>query len=514
MFHRFPAASKTAIFLLFVFALLLALQEAPQAQNNTSQIIAVRSKDLGKNTEITVTGSQPLISNVYELPQPQRIVIDVSDTTLSPDLEKDFKAKTEIIFTSHEVAGANSPTTRLEFAFTESFVYTVSQRDNEIILLINHENTITQNLPNKEISTAPPFPLAPSEPKDQIADLISDKKAIDSQLPDIKAMSSSGSGGGQQTPDSFNFYGYQRDRISVEFQKMDLHNVFNFLRQVSGVNIVVDESVQGSLTLVLDDVPWDFALDVILNLKDLEKEERFNTLVIYPKGKGFNWPSQAERNLSFEPDVQVTKREGILVEQIERMPVVIVEAQQKMALARQEEERENFETAVALYEEAYEKWPKNAKLANKISSIYLVHLRQNAKALYFAKQSLATDKKNKDAALNAAIAAANMQDKAQANKYFGQSVSGKKPSKEALISYAAFNEEQRDYNSALRLLEKHDTLYGSDLDSMISIARIYDKTGDRSRANEKYRAVLSSGFQISPDLVNFIHSRIGSKSTI
>ena len=79
--------------------------------------------------------------------------------------------------------------------------------------------------------------------------------------------------------DAFNFSGYNKERITVEFQKMDLHNVFNFLRQVSGVNIVVDESVQGSLTLVLDEVPWDFALDIILNLKDLEKEERFNTQI-------------------------------------------------------------------------------------------------------------------------------------------------------------------------------------------------------------------------------------------
>jgi type IV pilus assembly protein PilQ len=114
--------------------------------------------------------------------------------------------------------------------------------------------------------------------KDQISKIIGQQKNIESQLPEINPLESrlSPQAREQQMQDAFNFSGYNKERITVEFQKMDLHNVFNFLRQVSGVNIVVDESVQGSLTLVLDDVPWDFALDIILNLKGLEKEERFN----------------------------------------------------------------------------------------------------------------------------------------------------------------------------------------------------------------------------------------------
>jgi type IV pilus assembly protein PilQ len=45
-----------------------------------------------------------------------------------------------------------------------------------------------------------------------------------------------------------------------------------------------------------------------------------------------------------------------------------------------------------------------------------------------------------------------MQDKQKAHQYFDQSISVKKPSKEALLSYAAFNEEQHEYNGALKIL--------------------------------------------------------------
>lgn len=164
-----------------------------------------------------------------------------------------------------------------------------AKRGSGIRVLIVSKNDQRFSHKIKESSLGLELLITP-EIKANINNKLNNKEvAIASQLPDIKPLESkiSPQAREQQMQDAFNFSGYNKERITVEFQKMDLHNVFNFLRQVSGVNIVVDESVQGSLTLVLDDVPWDFALDIILNLKDLEKEERFNTIVISPKGKGF-----------------------------------------------------------------------------------------------------------------------------------------------------------------------------------------------------------------------------------
>ncbi|MBM9536602.1 AMIN domain-containing protein [Desulfobulbus alkaliphilus] len=346
--------------------------------------------------------------------------------------------------------------------------------------------------------------------QDQVSRLINQNLDVEEHLPSIDPLATrlSPQAQQQQMEDAFLFSGYTRERISVEFQKMDLHNVFNFLRHVSGVNIVVDESVRGSLTLVLDEVPWDFALDIILNLKGLEKEERFNTLVIYPKGREFVWPQQAEARLSFQTDLEVVEQEALLIRQIEDQPPGVMEAKQIMARARDFEQRGDIETAVQLYEEALAKWSDNSQIANKIASLYLVQLRQNARALYFARVALDLDATNSMAALNAAIAAANMQDNQLARQYFEQSLNIDKPSKEALLSFAAFSEHQQRYADALRVLDMHRSLYGDDLNSMIATARVYDKMGNQEKATATYQAILLSGFRISPDLAQYINARV------
>jgi type IV pilus assembly protein PilQ len=290
---------------------------------------------------------------------------------------------------------------------------------------------------------------------------------------------------------------------------MDLHNVFNFLRQVSGANIVVDESVQGSLTLVLDDVPWDFALDIILNLKDLEKEERYNTLVIYPKKKEFKWPEKASNsNLSFQADAKIVERESLTIKQQGGQSVENFEAKQEIMRGREAENNENFEQAVHFYERAHQKWPSNSDLTNKIASIYLVHLKQYAKSLYYSNISLQRSPNNNEAILLAAIASANMQDYKKALSYFNKSTNTKKPMKEALMSYSSFCEDTRDYKCAISNLERYNALYGEDFDSMMNAARVFDKMEQKQKAVEKYKKLLSSGYQIPPDLEKYIKSRV------
>lgn len=521
MVHFFPATPKagTVFFvLLAIMALVVGSTRGLQAEEGGNQIVAVTSRIVGPQVEVRVQGAQPLITTVYELPKPARIIVDVADARLAPGIGNKIEINNHVTLTTSAIADAKPPITRLEFTLSESLPYTSTQEGNDTVLTINTKDAKGAKAEPANVRTPAAVVAVPSSPpaKDQVSGLINQKKNIESQLPDIDPLSPrlAPKGKPHQEQDNFNFSGYKKERISVEFQKMDLHNVFNFLRQVSGVNIVVDEAVQGSLTLVLDDVPWDFALDIIMNLKDLEKEERFNTLVIYPKGKGFKWPESVQNNLSFQADSQVVEQEALVIRQQEGQPIEVAEAKQDMVAAREAEKRENFETAVQLYERAFDKWPDNAKLANKIASLYLVQLRQNAKALYFAKKSLAKDGANGAALLNAAIASANMQDKHKAHQYFEQSISVKKPAKEALLSYAVFYEEQHDYNGALKILEKQETLYGNDLNAMVAVARIYDKMGKRDKATEKYQAILVSGFSIPPDLGKYIKGRVALKPTM
>lgn len=516
-----------------IFSCMFALLFAPgfssfvAAQDEIVEISAVETRDHEKDIEIIIKSSRPNVSTIYELPNPQRLVVDIANAKFATG----FNGKIEssfFTFKHSEIKDSTPVILRLEFFVKEKTTFESIKSENDIKIILKKSSANTGLTP-KESQTdsgkttsdiVKPFGsqnFSKSQTAgDKISTVIGGAKNIESQLPDVNPLDAklSGKAKAQQMEDAFNFSGYNKERITVEFQKMDLHNVFNFLRQVSGVNIVVDESVQGSLTLVLDDVPWDFALDIILNLKDLEKEDRFNTLVIYPKNKAFKWPDQAKNNLSFQADTKLVEQEALVIRKQENQPLESVEAKQQIDLAKEAERQENFEVASQYYEKAYELWPSNVKLAYKISSINLLQLRNYPKSLHFAKIVLDKDSKNSPALINAAIASASLQDFEKANNYFMQATKGKKPAKEALLNYALFLEERKDYPAALKTIERCTSLHGDDLDSLITSARIKDKTGKYQLATADYQKIMNLGVELPPDLAKYIKSRSTVKDSM
>lgn len=468
-----------------------ALCSAALPANAANMINGITSESSGSNYTIHIKGSDDPAYTAYELFNPQRIVIDVADAALQND--QDFALESNIPFTleTSTVNDADPALTRFEFAFDKKQNYTgydVKASNNEIVLAVNMANSGSMG-----------------------------ESGIASQLPQVNLSADSAKPTQQQQNASaaeksleknFSYGADKKQRITVDFYKIDLHNVFRLIREVSNMNIVVDEDVKGSLTLALNDVPWDFALDIIVNLKELQKEERYNTIVILPKDKEFSWPQREEDNLNFVADADVASQEAIVIQQQMNTSPEVVEAKKLIQEGRAKEKNGDFEEAIKLYSEAFAKWPDNERLANKISSIYLVYLRQNAKAVYYAKQALQINDQNSTAALNAAIGLANMHEFQEARQYFDQSVSTEKPSREALLSYAVFAEDQKQYDSAVKLLQKFEDMYGPTLDSMVAYARILDKQGNTAAATEKYKSILLSGYQIPPDLKKYLKNRI------
>ena len=73
---------------------------------------------------------------------------------------------------------------------------------------------------------------------------------------------------------------YSGEPISVNLKDVDLKDFFRLIHEISGLNVVLDPAVKGSLTIVLDDVPWDQALDIVLQNNGLEKQLDGNVLRI------------------------------------------------------------------------------------------------------------------------------------------------------------------------------------------------------------------------------------------
>src|SRR6266403_2788591 len=75
---------------------------------------------------------------------------------------------------------------------------------------------------------------------------------------------------------------YTGERLTLNFQDIDVRSVLQLLADTSGQNIVVSDSVTGNLTLRLQNVPWDQALDIVLRTKGLDKRRHDNVIIIGP----------------------------------------------------------------------------------------------------------------------------------------------------------------------------------------------------------------------------------------
>ncbi len=73
---------------------------------------------------------------------------------------------------------------------------------------------------------------------------------------------------------------YTGEPISVNLKDVDLKDFFRLIHEISGLNVVLDPMIHGNLTIVLDDVPWDQALDIVLKNNELSRQLDGNVLRI------------------------------------------------------------------------------------------------------------------------------------------------------------------------------------------------------------------------------------------
>lgn len=76
--------------------------------------------------------------------------------------------------------------------------------------------------------------------------------------------------------------GYNGQKLSLNFQNIEVRSLLQVFADFSNLNIVTSDTVTGSVTLRLQDVPWDQALDIILRSKNLDKRKNGNVLWIAP----------------------------------------------------------------------------------------------------------------------------------------------------------------------------------------------------------------------------------------
>jgi type IV pilus assembly protein PilQ len=474
------------------------------------EITGIKTTRSDDGIMVRISGSSTPTYTMYELFEPQRVVLDIADGSFAASL--DFPVVPgagPVKQIEGKLLDDKDPlVARLEMHTAGEASYSVKRDSNDIVISFKESGAMMAPSATKmdEAKTAAqPMAdkMAPGQPEEEmmLAEVAPQPTAMEAGSPSPAAA--------PEVLDEFTYAGYEKQPITVDFYKIELHNVFRLFGEISGLNIVIAQGVSGNLTLALENVPWDFVLDVILNLQNLQAIERYNTLVISPKGRKFEWPERAKEKVAVKKDRAILQESEKLqvVQKMELSPEKI-EAQKLTRQARAHEKQEEYEEALMLYEKAYGIWPENGRLAARLSSLYLVHMGMNAKAVYYGKEALKIDENDRTSALYTAIGLANMKKNAEAKEYFDLAVSGERPESEALISYAMFSEENGKYLDALLLLARHADQFGDSLDTMIARARILDKEGNSAKATAEYRAILLSGYQLPADLTRYIKGRL------
>jgi type IV pilus assembly protein PilQ len=107
-------------------------------------------------------------------------------------------------------------------------------------------------------------------------------------------------------------FGYSGERLSLNFQDIEVRSVLQLIADFTGINIVVSDTVGGSLTLRLKNVPWDQALDIILKTKGLAMRQSGNVMLVAPSEE-----IAAREKLELESQKQIEELEPLYSEFIQ-----------------------------------------------------------------------------------------------------------------------------------------------------------------------------------------------------
>ena len=320
MITNWPALRNGCLILASVaFGSLPALaqtQEPAGPTANASVISSVAITQGAERSSVRVEGEGRLDARTSRMQNPERLVLDFTGTRLAVQ-------KTMIPGVSAPVRGVRlgqyrPDVVRVVIDLSETTPYQIGRDGNALVVFFDAQPATPANLGAKTITsqvqaTPASFKFASAapravSPKSKNVQISAPRFALPSELtqpsvalasyaerreparPDGNSASQqaaqqsnaaastvSGMTGSQASPAAAKYTG---EPISVNLKDVDLRDFFRLIHEISGLNVVLDPAVKGSLTIVLDEVPWDQALDIVLQNNGLDKQLNGNVLRI------------------------------------------------------------------------------------------------------------------------------------------------------------------------------------------------------------------------------------------
>ena len=319
---------------MFVSLLLMVVAAAAQTPNQLDRVNVVRSTD---DIRVEMSSKGTLTPKLSALDSPARVVVDLPETVMGTGQKRIAVDAAGVKSVRIGMNGQSHPSTRIVVDLDKACAYELTPGADGKLVLTLHTNAVAkaapetttvaaQSAPKSEASSteaaaktsAPPKDFVFVEPsyqaksegskelkKDEAADeptvrsqeaaaRFSDKTAAEllpvsahaaqaqetpnAITPAVNLAAEQKAQAGQQAASTGPKY--TGEPISVNLKDVDLKDFFRLIHEISGLNVVLDPNVHGTLTIVLDDVPWDQALDIVLKNNDLARELEGNVLRI------------------------------------------------------------------------------------------------------------------------------------------------------------------------------------------------------------------------------------------
>jgi type IV pilus secretin PilQ/predicted competence protein len=280
---------------------------APETTATEAGIASISDVQLGESgdrVEVNVEGTSPLAYHVLRLQHPDRLVLDFTGTRLKASgthIASHLDPIREI-----RMSQFSTEVTRVVIDLREKAPYNVLADGNDVVVDFSRTGNLKPALESGAclVKTQAALPTGSGKaeeiaatsvpvgvPLSLPANLTQPTSSLASPLPNSGTHAGNGSPAPGASANPAAVQGteptgavkYSGEPISVNLKDVDLRDFFRLIHEISGLNVVVDPAVKGSLTIVLDDVPWDQALDIVLRNNDLDKQLDGNVLRIATK---------------------------------------------------------------------------------------------------------------------------------------------------------------------------------------------------------------------------------------
>jgi type IV pilus assembly protein PilQ len=294
-----------------------AASTIPAAAKSVNHIRQVSVSRDQQSVSVEINGSAPLTAKTMKLTSPDRLVLDIPNSVLEGRAREIAVNRDQV--KSVRVAHYQDapPVTRVVVDLAGTREFDLVPSGNKLVLKLRENAKAPEAVTEKAVAAAAPQPQpaekaiaaapasvpapaitavndpapTPGSSRSDVAASRFARASVDAPSANLAAqpalvnaaLQQQAQGGAPVTspaPASCTSGRYTGEPISVNFKDFDLKDFFRVIQEVSGLNVVLDPAVKGTVSLYLVDVPWDQALAIVLSNNGLECQLQGNVLRI------------------------------------------------------------------------------------------------------------------------------------------------------------------------------------------------------------------------------------------